>query len=170
MRRKFSIRRSTKPNVIRRLKANALARTPSLRAEHRPADRHDPALCRGAGGNVIVSSTPALAIASPPHRGADDQLNTLTMPWLEAIGAGAKQVTHVVIPTAHRPRRLEHGQQDGNGCRPSEAKYLFPKAEFDYWKAEYAKDKPSTGSPRQRAADLDAGLAEFIDGRDVAGA
>ena len=101
------------------------------------------------------------------------QLNTLVMPWLESIGAGPQQVTHVVMTHLHTDHvGWNTVPQDGKWVPTfPKAKYLFPKAEFDYWKAEYAKDKTvNQGAFEDSVLPIfDAGLAEFIDEtKDVA--
>ena len=54
-----------------------------------------------AGGNVILIDT-GVGNRKPRASAARmDQLNTLTMPWLEAAGAGPEQVTHVVHTHLH---------------------------------------------------------------------
>jgi glyoxylase-like metal-dependent hydrolase (beta-lactamase superfamily II) len=127
-----------------------------------------------AGGNVIIIDT---GVGNRKPRAAAarmDQLNTLVMPWLESIGAGPEQVTHVVMTHLHTDHvGWNTVPQDGKWVPTfPKAKYLFPKSEFDYWKAEYAKDKSvNQGSFEDSVLPIfDAGLAEFIDeSKDVAG-
>jgi glyoxylase-like metal-dependent hydrolase (beta-lactamase superfamily II) len=128
-----------------------------------------------AGGNVIVIDT---GVGNRKPRKAAvrmDQLNTLAMPWLEAAGAGPDQVTHVV----HTHLHTDHvgwntvPSKDGKWAPTfPKARYLFPKTEFDYWKAEYDKDPGvNQGSFADSVLPIfDAGLADFIDeSKDVAG-
>ena len=96
-----------------------------------------------AGGNVIIIDT---GVGNRKPRAAAarmDQLNTLVMPWLESIGAGPEQVTHVVMTHLHTDHvGWNTVPQDGKWVPTfPKANYLFPKSEFDYCKAEYAKDK-----------------------------
>ena len=53
------------------------------------------------------------------------------------------------------------------------ARYLFPRDEFDYWKADYDKGDRTcrrARSPTACCRSLDAGLADFMDGvKEVAG-
>ena len=53
-----------------------------------------------AGGNVIVIDT-GVGNRKPRAHARMDMLNTLVMPWLEAVGAGPEQVTHVVMTHLH---------------------------------------------------------------------
>ena len=127
-----------------------------------------------AGGNVILIDT---GVGNRKERAAAarmHQLNTLVMPWLEAAGAGPEQVTHVVMTHLHTDHVGWNTVEREGKWVPAfpKAKYLFPKAEFDHWKAEYAKDKTvNQGSFADSVLPIfDAGLAAFIDeGKDVAG-
>ena len=127
-----------------------------------------------AGGNTILIDTGVGNHKPRPTAARMDQLNTLTMPWLEAAGAGPNDVTHVVHTHLHTDHvGWNTVQQDGKWVPTfPKAKYLFPRTEFDYWKAEYARDKTvNQGSFEDSVLPIfDAGLAEFIDEtRDVAG-
>lgn len=130
-----------------------------------------------AGGNVIVIDT---GVGNRKPRPAErmNQLNTLVMPWLEAIGAGPEQVTHVVMTHLHTDHVGWNTIEKDGKWVPAfpQARYLIPQAEFDYWKAEYDKgDKSDKSVNAGSFADsvlpvIDAGLAEFMDGKtDVAG-
>jgi glyoxylase-like metal-dependent hydrolase (beta-lactamase superfamily II) len=127
-----------------------------------------------AGGNVILIDT---GVGNRKERAAAarmHQLNTLVIPWLEAVGAAAQQVTHVVLTHLHTDHVGGNTVLDGGKWVPAfpKARYLFPKADFDYWKAEYEKDP---GVNQGSFADsvlpvLDAGLVDFIDEtKEVAG-
>jgi glyoxylase-like metal-dependent hydrolase (beta-lactamase superfamily II) len=126
------------------------------------------------GGNVIVIDT---GVGNRKARPAErmDRLNTLVMPWLEAAGAGPDQVTHVVMTHLHTDHVGWNTEQKNGAWAPTfpKARYLFPKVEFDYWKALY--DKGDAGVNGGSFADsvlpiLDAGLGDFMDGtREVAG-
>jgi glyoxylase-like metal-dependent hydrolase (beta-lactamase superfamily II) len=127
-----------------------------------------------AGGNVIVIDTGVGNRKPRPTAARMDQLNTLTMPWLESIGAGPNDVTHVVHTHMHTDHvGWDTVLQDGKWVPAfPKAKYLYPKDEFDYWKAEYAKDKTvNQGSFEDSVLPIvDAGLADFMDGTsEVAG-
>jgi glyoxylase-like metal-dependent hydrolase (beta-lactamase superfamily II) len=127
-----------------------------------------------AGGNVIVIDT-GVGNRKPRATAARmDQLNTLTLPWLEAIGAGPNDVTHVVMTHMHTDHvGWNTVEKDGNWVPTfPKARYLFPQDEFDYWKAEFAKDKSvNQGSFADSVVPiLEAGLADFMDGKkEVAG-
>ena len=127
-----------------------------------------------AGGNVIVIDT---GVGNRKERTAAarmHELNTLAIPWLEAAGAGASQVTHVVLTHLHTDHVGGNTVLENGRWVPAfpKARYLFPKTEFDYWKAQYEKDP---GVNQGSFADsvlpiVDAGLVDFIDEtKDVAG-
>jgi glyoxylase-like metal-dependent hydrolase (beta-lactamase superfamily II) len=126
-----------------------------------------------AGGNVIVIDT---GVGNRKPRPAErmDRLNTLVMPWLEAIGAGPDQVTHVVMTHLHTDH-VGWNTVESNGQWVStfpKARYLIPQAEFDHWKALYQKGEAVNGGSFTDSVlpILDAGLADFMDGtKDVAG-
>jgi glyoxylase-like metal-dependent hydrolase (beta-lactamase superfamily II) len=128
-----------------------------------------------AGGNVIVIDTGVGNRKSRAAAARMDQLNTLVMPWLESIGAGPGQVTHVVMTHLHTDHVGWNTVEKDGKWVPTfpKARYLIPKDEFDYWKAEY--DKGDTGVNQGSFADsvlpiLEAGLGEFMDGKqEVAG-
>ena len=127
-----------------------------------------------AGGNTIVIDT---GVGNRKPRAAErmDRLNTLVMPWLESIGAGPQQVTHVVMTHLHTDHVGWNTVEKDGRWVPTfpKARYLFPKDEFDYWKGLY--DKGDKDVNQGSFADsvlpvLDAGLGDFMDGRaEVAG-
>ena len=127
-----------------------------------------------AGGNTIVIDT---GVGNRKPRAAErmDRLNTLVMPWLESIGAGPQQVTHVVMTHLHTDHVGWNTVEKDGRWAPTfpKARYLFPKDEFDYWKGLY--DKGDKDVNQGSFADsvlpvLDAGLGDFMDGRaEVAG-
>ena len=127
-----------------------------------------------AGGNVILIDS---GVGTFKNRAAPrmNQLNTLLLPWLEAAGAAPHQVTHVVHTHLHTDHVGGNTvEQDGRWVPAfPNARYLMPKAEFDYWKAEYdAGDKMvQAGSFADSVLPvLDAGLVDFIEpGQEVAG-
>src|SRR4051812_32382059 len=128
-----------------------------------------------AGGNVIVVDT---GVGNRKVRAAAermDRLNTLVMPWLESIGAGPDQVTHVVMTHMHTDHVGWNTVEKDGQWVPTfpKARYLFPRDEFDYWQAQY--DKGDTGVNGGSHVDsvlpiVEAGLADFMDGKsEVAG-
>jgi glyoxylase-like metal-dependent hydrolase (beta-lactamase superfamily II) len=126
-----------------------------------------------AGGNVIVIDT---GVGNRKPRPAErmDRLNTLVMPWLEAIGAGPDQVTHVVMTHLHTDHVGWNTVESNGQWVPTfpKARYLIPQAEFDHWKALYQKGEAVNGGSFTDSVlpILDAGLADFMDGtKDVAG-
>ena len=126
------------------------------------------------GGNTIVIDT---GVGNRKPRAAErmDRLNTLVMPWLESIGAGPQQVTHVVMTHLHTDHVGWNTVEKDGRWAPTfpKARYLFPKDEFDYWKGLY--DKGDKDVNQGSFADsvlpvLDAGLGDFMDGTaEVAG-
>ncbi|HMK78452.1 MAG TPA: MBL fold metallo-hydrolase [Xanthobacteraceae bacterium] len=128
-----------------------------------------------AGGNVIIVDT---GVGNRKVRAAAarmDRLNTLVLPWLESIGAGPAQVTHVVMTHLHTDHVGWNTVDEDGKWVPTfpKARYLFPKEEFDYWKAQYDKGdrEVNQGSFVDSVLPiLDAGLADFMDGKsEVAG-
>jgi glyoxylase-like metal-dependent hydrolase (beta-lactamase superfamily II) len=128
-----------------------------------------------AGGNVIIIDT---GVGNRKPRAAAarmDQLNTLVMPWLESIGAGPEQVTHVVMTHLHTDHVGWNTIEEDGRWVPTftKARYLIPQVEFDYWKAQYdSGDKAvNQGSFVDSVLPvLDAGLVDFMDGKaEVAG-
>ena len=128
-----------------------------------------------AGGNVIVIDT---GVGNRKVRTAAarmDRLNTLVMPWLESIGAGADQVTHVVLTHMHTDHvGWNTTEKDGKWVPTfTKARYLLPKEEFDYWQDVY--DKGDTDVNQGSWTDsvlpiVEAGLVDFMDGKsEVAG-
>ena len=126
-----------------------------------------------AGGNVIVIDT---GVGNRKPRPAErmDRLNTLVLPWLEAIGAGPDQVTHVVMTHLHTDHVGWNTVEKDGQWVPTfpKARYLLPQAEFDYWKKLYDKGEAVNGGSFADSVlpVLDAGLVDFMDGtKDVAG-
>ena len=127
-----------------------------------------------AGGNTILIDT---GVGNAKTRAAPrmHNLNTMLLPWLEAAGAAPYQVTHVVHTHLHTDHVGNNTTlQDGRWVPTfPNARYLFPKPEFDHWKAEYdAGDKMvQAGSFADSVLPiLDAGLGAFYDGsKELAG-
>ena len=127
-----------------------------------------------AGGNTIVIDT---GVGNRKPRSAErmDRLNTLVMPWLESIGAGPQQVTHVVMTHMHTDHVGWNTIEKDGRWVPAfpKARYLFPKDEFDYWKDLYDRgDKDvNQGSFADSVLPIfEAGLGAFMDGKaEVAG-
>lgn len=126
-----------------------------------------------AGGNVILIDT---GVGNFKTRGAPrmNQLNTLFLPWLEAAGAAAEKVTHVVHTHLHTDHVGNNTVlQDGRWVPTfPNARYLFPKPEFDFWKAAHDRGEVvQNGSFADSVLPiLEAGLGDFYDGsRELAG-
>jgi len=127
-----------------------------------------------AGGNIILIDT---GVGNFKDRAAPrmNQLNTLLIPWLEAAGAPADKVTHVVHTHLHTDHVGGNTVLADGRWVPAfpNARYLVPRVEFEHWKAEYdGGDKMvQAGSFADSVLPvLDAGLVDFIeDGQEVAG-
>jgi glyoxylase-like metal-dependent hydrolase (beta-lactamase superfamily II) len=104
-----------------------------------------------------------------------EMLNTLVLPWLEAAGAGPNDVTHVVHTHLHTDHvGWNTVLQDGKWVPTfPKARHVMPKAEYDWWRAEY--DKGGTVVQAGSFADsvlpvLEAGMVDFINpGEEAAG-
>ena len=127
------------------------------------------------GGNVILIDS---GVGNFKNRAAPrmNQLNSLLIPWLEATGASAAAVTHVVHTHLHTDHVGGNTVlQDGRWVPAfPNARYLMPKSEFAHWNAEYdAGDKMvQAGSFADSVLPvLEAGLVDFIDlnSKDIAG-
>jgi glyoxylase-like metal-dependent hydrolase (beta-lactamase superfamily II) len=121
-----------------------------------------------AGGNTILIDT---GVGNHKQRAAPrmNMLNTLVVPWLEAAGAAPEKVTHVVHTHLHTDHVGGNTvQQDGRWVPAfPNARYLMPKIEFDYWKAEYDRgDKMvQAGSFADSVLPIvEAGLVDFYEG------
>ncbi len=127
-----------------------------------------------AGGNTILIDT---GVGNHKQRAAPrmNMLNTLVVPWLEAAGAAPEKVTHVVHTHLHTDHVGGNTVERDGRFVPAfpNARYLMPKADFDYWKAAY--DGGETGVQAGSFADsvlpvLQAGLVDFYDGdKELAG-
>jgi len=62
-----------------------------------------------------------------------NNLNTLTLDWLSAAGAGPNDVTHVVHTHMHTDHVGWDTQRDGEGWTPTfpKARYLYPRIDFE---------------------------------------
>jgi glyoxylase-like metal-dependent hydrolase (beta-lactamase superfamily II) len=126
-----------------------------------------------AAGNVILIDT---GVGNHKKRPAPrmDRLNTLVLPWLEAAGAGPNDVTHVVHTHLHTDHvGWNTVEKDGKWVPTFPgARFLMPKAEFDYWKAEYDRDPGVNGGAFADSVMpiVEAGLADMFDNTsEVAG-
>ena len=129
-----------------------------------------------AGANVIVIDT---GVGNSKKRPAPrtNMLNTLTLLWLEAAGAGPEQVTHVVHTHLHPDHVGWDAQLIDGKWVPTfpKARYLYPRSDYDWFHERAVAGAFNAG---QTAAILEdsvapifaAGLAEFIDEtKEVAG-
>ena len=62
-----------------------------------------------------------------------NNLNTLTLDWLSAAGAGPNDVTHVVHTHMHTDHVGWDTRRDGEGWTPTfpKARYLYPRIDFE---------------------------------------
>ena len=116
---------------------------------------------------VMVIDT-AVGNAKPRPNPRMNMLNTLVMNWLEAIGAGPEQVTHVINTHLH----MDHvgwntrGVDGQNVPTFPNARYLMPKADFDYFKdrLDHGDRQPSVISLLDSVLPVvEAGQVEFVE-------
>jgi glyoxylase-like metal-dependent hydrolase (beta-lactamase superfamily II) len=125
------------------------------------------------GGNVILIDT---GVGNHKKRAAPrmDMLNTLTLAWLEAAGAGPEDVTHVVHTHLHTDHVGWNTVRDGDRWVPTfpKARHVMPKAEFDWWKAGLDRgEMVQAGSFADSVMPVvEAGMVDFIaPGQEAAG-
>jgi glyoxylase-like metal-dependent hydrolase (beta-lactamase superfamily II) len=95
-------------------------------------------------------------------------LNTLVPQWLAAAGAAPDQVTHVLMTHFHSDHVGWNTTLSDGRWVPTfpRARYLFPRGDFDYFKALGDSGKSSDTSFKDSVAPVvEAGLAEFIDAK-----
>ncbi len=94
------------------------------------------------GDEVILVDT---GIGNHKPRGLPrfNRLNTLVSAWLAAAGAAPEQVTQVVMTHLHGDHVGGNTLADGEGWKPAfpNARYLAPRAEFDFWKPRWQAAK-----------------------------
>jgi len=93
-------------------------------------------------------------------------LNTLLPYWLAAAGVTPAAVTHVVMSHFHTDHVGWNTTRDGDRWVPTfaNARYLFPKSDFDYFKSLRDRGKAAdTAFDDSVMPIVDAGLADFID-------
>lgn len=95
-------------------------------------------------------------------------LNNRVPEWLAAVGAGFDQVTHVVMTHLHSDHTGWNTVLEGDSWRPAfpNARYLFPKRDYDHWTVALAEGPDMTMD--QSWGDsvlpvLEAGLVDFIE-------
>jgi glyoxylase-like metal-dependent hydrolase (beta-lactamase superfamily II) len=118
-------------------------------------------------GKVIIIDT---AVGNGKQRPSPrmHMLNSLVMTWLEAIGAGPEDVTHVINTHLHTDHVGWNTRTIDGKVVPTfpKARYLMPRADFAYFKArhEAGDTQPSVLSLLDSVMPIvEAGLAEFID-------
>ncbi|MCB1388767.1 MAG: MBL fold metallo-hydrolase [Rhodobacteraceae bacterium] len=125
------------------------------------------------GSEVIVVDT-GIGNAKPRGLPRFNRLNTLTPAWLAAAGAAPEQVTQVVMTHLHGDHIGGNTVPDGDSWKPAfpNARYLAPKADFDFWmpRWEAAKGVGETEALTDSIAPLvEAGRLEFYDsGAEIA--
>ncbi|MGQ7793627.1 MBL fold metallo-hydrolase [Faunimonas sp. B44] len=97
-----------------------------------------------------------------------NMLNTLVMNWLEAIGAGPEQVTHVINTHLHTDHVGWNTRNLDGTSVPTfpNARYLMPKADFDFFGERHARGdlQPSVLSLLDSVIPVvEAGLVDFIE-------
>lgn len=118
------------------------------------------------GDAVIVVDT-GVGNRKPRPAARMNQLNTLTLAWLEAAGASRERVTHVVMTHLHGDHIGWNTVLEDGRWTPTfpNARYLAPKADYDYFLTQYQADPNGLGGP---LADSlfplrDAGLFGILD-------
>jgi glyoxylase-like metal-dependent hydrolase (beta-lactamase superfamily II) len=90
---------------------------------------------------VILIDT---GVGNRKHRAAArmDMLNTLTLPWLEAVGAARERVTHVVMTHLHGDHIGWNTMLEDDRWVPTfpHARYFAPLADYRYFRAIYDAD------------------------------
>jgi len=117
------------------------------------------------GGNIIVIDT---GVGNGKPRGTPrmNMLNGLVLPWLEAAGASAEKVTHVIMTHLHPDHVGWNTVLSEGRWIPTfpNAQYLLPKPDFDYWGGKHETGDPSTGWFGDSVLPVfKEGLAGFID-------
>jgi glyoxylase-like metal-dependent hydrolase (beta-lactamase superfamily II) len=91
-----------------------------------------------AGNNVIVIDT---GVGNHKQRAAPrtNMLNTLVLPWLEATGATAETVTHVVNTHLHPDHVGWNTRFEAGAWLPTfpNARHIMPKIDFDFFKQQH---------------------------------
>lgn len=119
-----------------------------------------------AGTNVILVDT-GVGNFKPRRIPRMDMLNTVTLPWLEAAGAGRDAVTHVIHTHLHVDHVGWNTVHEGGRWVPTfpNARYVMPKLDFDFFQAQVAAGfSPLVdGSFADSVMPVvEAGLVEFV--------
>jgi glyoxylase-like metal-dependent hydrolase (beta-lactamase superfamily II) len=120
-----------------------------------------------AGNDVVLIDT-GVGNHKPRPVPRMNMLNTLTAQWLAAVGAAPEQVTHVLMTHLHTDHIGWNTVRDGERWVPTfpKARYLIPRADFDYFKGLRDTGKAFDASLDDSLMPvIDAGLADFIDAR-----
>jgi glyoxylase-like metal-dependent hydrolase (beta-lactamase superfamily II) len=118
-----------------------------------------------AGSNVILIDT-GVGNAKPRPVARMNMLNTLVPQWLAAAGAARESVTHVVMTHLHTDHIGWNTTLEDGRWVPTfpNARYLVPKADFDYFKGLHDGGKAFDRSLADSLFPvLDAGLVDFVD-------
>lgn len=118
-------------------------------------------------GDAVIIVDTGVGNRKPRPAARMNQLNTLTLAWLEAAGAARERVTHVVMTHLHGDHIGWNTLLDDGRWVPTfpNARYLAPRADYDYFLAQYQADPNGLAGP---LADSllpirDAGLLDFFD-------
>jgi glyoxylase-like metal-dependent hydrolase (beta-lactamase superfamily II) len=102
-----------------------------------------------------------------------NNLNTLTLDWLSAAGAGPNDVTHVVHTHMHTDHVGWDTRFDGDTWKPTfpKARYLYPRLDFDRQHRAYV-DKTMSADAAGVFGDsvgpvIEAGMADLIDDNET---
>lgn len=125
-----------------------------------------------AGENVILIDA---GVGNHKQRGTErmHMLNSLVPSWMAAIGVAPEDFTHIVLTHLHSDHVGWNTVLEGDRWVPTfpNARYFFPKADFDYFNAEFEAKTGADGGafPDSVLPVIEAGLVEFIvDQREIA--
>jgi glyoxylase-like metal-dependent hydrolase (beta-lactamase superfamily II) len=120
-----------------------------------------------AGGNTVIVDT---GVGNHKTRPAArmHMLNTLLPQWLTAAGATPDAITHVLMTHLHSDHVGWNTTLEAGRWAPTfpNARYLLPRADFDYFEELDASGRSSDSSFADSVAPVvEAGLVDFVDGR-----
>jgi glyoxylase-like metal-dependent hydrolase (beta-lactamase superfamily II) len=125
-----------------------------------------------AGSDIIVIDT-GVGNGKPRPAARMNKLNSLIPLWMEAAGARADKVTHVVMTHLHGDHVGWNTVMKDGRWVPTfpNARYHMPKNDFAYFKGAFEKGPPDGGSFYDSILPVvQAGLVDFIeDQKEVAG-
>jgi glyoxylase-like metal-dependent hydrolase (beta-lactamase superfamily II) len=118
-----------------------------------------------AGSNVVLIDS-GVGNGKPRPVARMNMLNTLVPHWMNAAGAGRDAVTHVVMTHLHTDHIGWNTVFEDGRWVPTfpNARYLVPKADFDYFKGLLDSGKAFDQSLGDSLLPVvEAGLVDFVD-------